>query len=235
MDQPTVSVITPVYNERRNLAENVNRIEASLKAAGVPFEIIIVDDNSPDGSGELADELARGKGFVKVLHRPGKMGLGTAYKEAFPLTSGRFIVSMDSDLSHDPTFIPPMLREAGERDIVIGSRLIEGGRIIGRSPIRDLLSIFTNLIIRATTGLTIRDWTSGLRVYRRAVWAEIMPRVHCNKWDFQFESLYKAIESGFTVGEVPITFYERADGESKFSLREALDFIGSFLKVRLGK
>ena len=227
MDQPTVSVITPVYNERRNLAENINRIEAALRTAGIPFEVIIVDDNSPDGSGELADEIASSKGFVKVLHRPGKRGLGTAYKDAFHLASGRFIISMDSDLSHDPNFIPQMLREAGECDIVIGSRLVRGGRIVGRSPIRDPLSIFTNL--------AIRDWTSGLRVYRRAVWAEIMPKVHCNKWDFQFESLYKARLGGFTVGEVPITFYERADGESKFSLREALDFIGSFLKVRLGK
>ena len=235
MDQPTVSVITPVYNERRNLEENIKRIESSLKGAGIPFEVVVVDDNSPDGSGALADEIAHRKGFVKVLHRPWKKGLGTAYKDAFPLTRGRFIVSMDSDLSHDPSFLPVMLKKAEERDIVIGSRLIKGGKIIGRSPLRDFLSIFANLVIRATTGMTIRDWTSGLRVYKRGVWEEIMPRVNCNKWDFQFESLYKAIESGFTVGEVPITFYERANGESKFNPREAFGFIYSFLKVRFGK
>ncbi|MCX6648340.1 MAG: polyprenol monophosphomannose synthase [Candidatus Bathyarchaeota archaeon] len=235
MDQPTVSVITPVYNERRNLEENINRIEGSLRGAGISFEVVIVDDNSPDGSGALADEIARRKDFVKVLHRAGKKGLGTAYKDAFPLTRGRFIVSMDSDLSHDPSFIPVMLKRAEERDIVIGSRLINGGKIVGRNPLRDLLSIFANLAIRATTGTAIRDWTSGLRIYHRGVWEEIMPRVNCNKWDFQFESLYKAIESGFTVGEIPITFYERADGESKFNPQEALDFIYSFLKVRFGK
>jgi dolichol-phosphate mannosyltransferase len=125
-----------------------------------------------------------------------------------------------------------MLKKAEELDIVIGSRLVEGGRIIGRSPIRDLLSIFTNLAIRATTGLKICDWTSGLRIYRRSTWEAIMPHVNCNKWDFQFESLYKATLSGFRIGEVPITFHERADGDSKFSVIEALDFIGSFLKVR---
>ena len=235
MDPPTVSVITPVYNERRNLEENIDRIEGSLGGAGISFEVVIVDDNSPDGSGALADEIAEKKGFVKVLHRPEKRGLGTAYKEAFPLTRGSFIVSMDSDLSHDPSFLPEMLRGAEERDIVIGSRLIRGGRIVGRNPLRDLLSIFANLAIRVTTGMTIHDWTSGLRVYNRGVWKEIMPKVNCNKWDFQFESLYKAIESGFTVGEIPITFYERADGESKFNPHEALAFIYSFLKVRFGK
>jgi dolichol-phosphate mannosyltransferase len=235
MKPPTVSVITPVYNERRNLAENIERIETSLTGAGITFEIIVVDDNSPDGSGELADEIAQRKPFVKVLHRPEKRGLGTAYKEAFHLTSGQYIISMDSDLSHDPAFLPEMLKAAGGRDIVIGSRLTKGGRIVGRSPTRDLLSIFTNLIIRATTGLAICDWTSGLRVYRREAWATIMPHVNCNKWDFQFESLYKATLSGFRVGEVPITFHERADGESKFSAWEALDFVCSFLKVRLSK
>lgn len=235
MDQPTVSVITPVYNERRNLEENIRRIETSLKEAGITFEVVVVDDNSPDGSGALADEIASRKEFVRVLHRPEKRGLGTAYKEAFPLTRGRFIVSMDSDLSHDPTFIPQMLRCAETRDIVIGSRLLRGGSIIGRNPLRDLLSIFANLCIRATTGMGIHDWTSGLRVYHRGVWEAIMPKVNCNKWDFQFESLFKAVESGFTVGEVPIAFYERADGDSKFTTQEAMDFIHSFLKVRFGK
>lgn len=231
--EPVVSVITPVYNERRNLEENIGRIERSLSEARIPFEIVVVDDNSPDGSGALADEIAKRKTFVRVLHRPSKRGLGTAYKEAFPLTRGSLIVSMDSDLSHDPCFLPTMIGEAERVDIVIGSRFTGAGRIIGRSPLRDLLSIFANLAIRVTTGTGIMDWTSGLRVYRRRVWEEIMPHVNCNKWDFQFESLYKALGSGFTVREVPITFYERADGDSKFSLMEALGFIYSFLKVRL--
>ncbi len=231
--KPVVSIITPVYNERRNLEENIDRIERSLTNAQIPFEIVVVDDNSPDGSGSLADEIARQKTFVRVLHRPSKRGLGTAYKEAFHLTHGSLIVSMDSDLSHDPRFLPAMICEAESGDVVIGSRFTGSGKIVGRSPLRDLLSIFANLAIRATTGSAVKDWTSGLRVYRRRVWEEIMPQVHCDKWDFQFESLYKALGSGFTVKEVPITFYERADGESKFSLGEALRFIRSFIKVRL--
>ena len=227
--RPVVTVITPVFNEWRNLAENVSRIQGVLSSRSMPFELVIVDDNSPDGSGVLADE----HGFIKVLHRPERRGLGTAYKDGFALAEGDFIVSMDSDLSHDPRYLPAMLREAEEADIVIGSRFVEGGMIVGRSIWRDLLSIFANRVIRILTGTRIRDWTSGLRVYRRTAWETIMPRVNCNKWDFQFESLYKAVEEGLRVREIPITFYERADGSSKFSSREALGFICSFFKIRL--
>jgi len=230
---PVVTVITPVFNERRNLAENVSRIQKVLSSRSIPFELVIVDDNSPDGSGRFPDELAEEHGFIKVLHRSERRGLGTAYKDGFALAEGDFIISMDSDLSHDPRYLPAMLREAEEADIVIGSRFVEGGTIVGRSIWRDLLSIFANRVIRILTGTRIRDWTSGLRVYRRTTWETIMPRVNCNKWDFQFESLYKAVEEGLKVRETPITFYERADGSSKFSSREALGFIYSFFKIRL--
>jgi dolichol-phosphate mannosyltransferase len=231
--RPVVTVITPVFNERRNLAENVSRIKGVLSSRSAPFELVIVDDNSPDGSGMLADELAEEYGFIKVLHRPERRGLGTAYKDGFALAEGDFIVSMDSDLSHDPRYLPTMLREAENADIVIGSRFVEGGMIVGRSIWRDILSIFANRMIRMLTRASIRDWTSGLRVYRRTAWETIMPRVNCDKWDFQFESLYKAVEEGLRVRETPITFYERADGSSKFSSREALGFIRSFFRICL--
>ena len=227
-----ISVLTPVYNERHTLKVNVSRIQRALLDHN--FEIVIVDDNSPDGTGELADTLAQSSPNIKVIHRPSKQGLGTAYKEAFHHASGTLIVSMDSDLSHDPEYLPAMLALSQTHDIVIGSRLCKGGRIIGRTFVRDLASYLTNRFIRLITRFPVHDWTSGLRVYRRHVWEEVMPSVHCNKWDFQFESLYKAIRSGNRVCETPISFYERADGDSKFSAMDAVVFFESFFKIIFG-
>lgn len=226
-----VSVITPVYNECKTLGENIKRIQKALEHH--PHEVIIVDDNSPDGSGELADTLAAKHPNIKVLHRSSKQGLGTAYKQGFNLASGDLVISIDSDLSHDPMYLPSMIENACKADLVIGSRFVEGGRILGRSFWRDWLSVLTNQVIRFVTGEVIHDWTSGLRVYRRELWENVMPSVHCNKWDFQFESLFKSLRKGYNVLEVPITFYERADGESKFSLREGLVFLYSFLEIML--
>lgn len=126
-----VSVITPVYNEIKTLKLNIQRIQEALR--GVSHEIIIVDDNSPDGSGVIADSLAELFPNVKVLHRSSKRGLGTAYKEGYSLCSGDYIVSIDSDLSHDPRYLPGMLKAAEKADLVIGSRLIDGGCIVDRS------------------------------------------------------------------------------------------------------
>ena len=230
--KPIISVITPIYNEKKTLETNINRIQNAL--TDYPHEIIIVDDNSPDGSGEIADELAEQHQEIRVLHRPMKMGLGTAYKDGFHLTTGDLIVSIDSDLSHDPDYLPELITESKNHDIVIGSRLITGGKIIGRDFKRDFLSYFTNLVIRKLLRKRIFDWTSGYRIYRRETWAMIMPHVHCDKWDFQFESLYKAIKNKQSVVEVPITFYERADGTSKFSTGDAIGFIDSFVRIILG-
>ena len=229
---PTVSVITPIYNEKKTLEINVLRIRDALSE--YPHEIIIVDDNSPDGSGEIADNLAEQFTDIKVLHRPTKLGLGTAYKDGFHLTKGDLLVSIDSDLSHDPDYLPELITKSSDYDIVIGSRLIPGGKIVGRGITRDFLSYFTNLVIRKLLKKRIFDWTSGYRVYRRATWEAVMPQVHCDKWDFQFESLYKALKMNRSVAEIPITFYERADGNSKFSTGDALGFIDSFVRIIFG-
>jgi dolichol-phosphate mannosyltransferase len=226
-----VTIITPVYNERENISKFIPRIENILSKESLDFEIVIVDDNSPDGSGEIADRLTAEYNNIKVLHRPKKMGLGTAYKEGFKLADGRLIISIDSDLSHDPEILPRMIREAETTDIVIGSRFRKGGKIEGRSAWRDMLSTFANYFIRTVTGYKIRDWTSGFRVYRRHVWEKTMPNVECIKWDFQFESLYKALLGDFTVKEIPISFHERVQGHSKFNLSEALHFFLSFFKI----
>lgn len=230
--KPTISVITPIYNEKKTLETNIERIRNALSEYS--YEIIIVDDNSPDGSGELADQLAEQYKDIKVLHRPMKLGLGTAYKDGFHLTSGDLVVSIDSDLSHDPDYLSELIAKSSGSDIVIGSRLIPGGKIVGRDFSRDFLSYFTNFVIRKLLRTRIFDWTSGYRVYRRATWEAVMPQVHCDKWDFQFESLYKAIKMKQSVSEVPITFYERADGTSKFSTGDAFGFIDSFVRIIFG-
>ena len=228
-----ITVITPVYNEGDNLIKFIPKIEQVLSTESDNFEIIIVDDNSPDRSGEIADKLAEEYGNIKVLHRQKKMGLGTAYKDGFELAQGQIIISIDSDLSHDPEILPRMIQEAETVDIVIGSRYVKGGKIEGRSAWRNLLSTFANYFIRIITGYGIMDWTSGFRVYRREVWETTMLKVKCIKWDFQFESLYKALLDNFTVKEIPISFHERSGGRSKFNIGEAFFFVLSLSKILL--
>lgn len=227
-----ISIITPTYNEAETLPRFIESIAEALKE-GWEYEVIIVDDNSPDGTGVLAEKLAEEYRWIKVIHRPGKQGLGTAYKEGFKQASGDLIVSIDADLSHNPRDIPRLLEAVREADIAIGSRLIEGGKIMGRSRWRDLMSITANGFIRLLTGQPIRDWTSGLRIYRREVLEAILPKVTCRKWDYQFEVLYRALKSNYKAVEIPITFRERAAGRSKFDLREALTFMRSIIQVYL--
>lgn len=226
---PLVSFITPTYNESKNLEKNIKKIQENMK--NYFFEIIIVDDNSPDGCGKIADQYAKTYNNIKVLHRKGKEGLGTAYKEGFSLTKGDLIVSMDSDLSHDASHLPALIEASKNADIVIGSRLCEGGSIEGREKYRDFLTYFANKVIQGYTSSHINDWTSGFRIYKRETWKNLMPNVHCNKWDFQFESLYKALKMNCTVNEVPIIFHERAEGASKFGISDMLLFIQSFITV----
>ncbi len=228
-----LTIITPVYNEKENLLKFIPQVEKVLSETGKNFEIVIVDDNSPDGSGTVSDSLAITYKNIKVIHRPRKMGLGTAYKEGYKIAEGRLIISIDSDLSHDPKILPHMIEEAENVDVVIGSRYVKGGRIEGRSVWRDMLSTFANRFIRTVTGFGIRDWTSGLRVYKREVWETSMRKVQCIKWDFQFESLYKALLDNYTVKETPISFKERPGGHSKFNLFEAFYFVLSFFNIML--
>jgi len=226
-----VSVMTPVYNEKDNLPLLVDSLEIVFSESVLDLELVIIDDNSPDGSGEIADELAKKYGNVKVLHRKEKMGLGTAYKDGFALTSGTLVATIDCDLSHDPMELPNLIQAMGDKDIIIGSRLVKGGEIKGRNMWRDFLSYTANGFIRLLTGYKINDWTSGYRVYRRKVLEKVFPQDECMKWDFQFDVLYVSLLSGFEVEEIPITFKDRGGGKSKFSLREAFTFMSSVLKI----
>ena len=213
----TAIVVVPTYNERANLPVLV----ASLLAhAGV--RVLVVDDESPDGTGEVADALAREHpGSVDVLHRRGRRGLGRAYVDGFTkaIAEGPDVIcQMDADLSHDPKELPRLMAAAADADVVIGSRYVPGGAIVNWPRRRELLSRFANVYVRAITRLRTRDCTSGYRCWRRETLAQLpLDRFISDGYSFQIETLYNAERRGRRVVEVPITFVERREGESKVS------------------
>jgi dolichol-phosphate mannosyltransferase len=230
---PRTLIVTPTYNERENLPRFVEQVRAAAPSA----HILIVDDNSPDGTGALADEIAAKDKNVRVMHRAGKLGLGTAYVQAFQkgMAEGydRFI-EMDADLSHDSKYLPDFQRalDAGA-DVVIGSRNIRGGNVEGWGVGRHLLSKGGSIYSRTILGLGVRDLTSGYKGYsRRALEAIDFAGVHSNGYSFQIETTYRAILKGMRVKEVPITFVDRTAGKSKMSRKIFLEAIGVVWKLR---
>ena len=227
-------IITPTYNERANLEAFV---EATLGTAP-GAHILIVDDNSPDGTGDLADELAARDARVRVLHRPSKLGLGTAYAAAFQVGlhgDYRFFFEMDADLSHDPQHLPDFFRalEAGA-DLVIGSRNIPGGSIVGWGPGRHLLSKGGSLYSRVILGVAVRDLTSGYKAFTRpALEAILAEKVDSNGYSFQIELTYRALGLGLKVREVPIAFVDRQVGASKMDRKIVLEAVAAVWKLRL--
>lgn len=215
-------VIVPTYNER----ENIERLVTMLLDLPLDLGVIVVDDNSPDGTGELADKLAgEHEGRVFVIHREGKLGLGTAYiagfAEAFKLQPNR-IMTMDADFSHHPRFIPSMVEASQKQyDLVIGSRYVPGGGTPDFPIQRILLSSGANLFARTLLGLKAHDATAGFRCYRRQV-LETLPldSIFSSGYSFLMEMLFLVQRAGFTVGEVPIIFEDRKLGKSKISRGE---------------
>jgi dolichol-phosphate mannosyltransferase len=219
-------VILPTYNERRNLPE----IVPAILAQDGRIDVLVVDDASPDGTGEVADELAAGSPRVSVLHREGKKGLGSAYRDGFRrgLDAGyRLLLEMDADFSHDPEYLPELIEAAEERyDVAAGSRYLKGVNVINWPMGRLLLSWFANKYARWITGLPVTDSTSGFKCFRREVLEAIdFSRVHSTGYAFQIEMSFRAWKKGFRIGEVPIVFVDREVGESKMSgaiVREAV-------------
>ena len=228
-------IVTPTYNERANLEAFV---EATLGTAP-GAHILVVDDNSPDGTGSLADEIAARDSRVRVLHRPGKLGLGTAYVAGFQLglrEDYRFLFEMDADLSHDPQHLPSFFREleAGA-DIVIGSRNILGGGVHGWGPGRHLLSKGGSLYSRLILGVAVRDLTSGYKAFtREAALAIFGEKVLSNGYSFQIEMTYRALLRGLKVVEVPIVFTDRQVGKSKMDRAIFAEAVLAVWKLRLG-
>jgi len=214
----SVWVVLPTYDEAGNIEKLVDAVRERLPAE---HRLLIVDDNSPDGTGEIADGLAAASDDLEVLHRPGKEGLGPAYIAGFrrALDGGaELIVTMDSDFSHDPAHLPALLAAAEDADLVLGSRYVEGGGVSDWGAVRRAISRGGSAYARAALGVSVRDLTGGFKVFHRAVLEAIeFDAVDAHGYAFQVEMTYRAIRAGFKVVEVPITFRERQVGASKMS------------------
>jgi len=218
-------VVVPTYNERVNLSLIVPQILAQDPG----IEVLVVDDNSPDGTGALADQLATAEPRVHVLHRPGKSGLGKAYLAGFRWALDQcydLIFEMDADFSHDPKFLPAFLDAAREADLVIGSRYKTGVNVINWPISRLLLSLGANQYARWVTGLPLTDSTGGFKCFRRQVLEALdLERVRSNGYSFQIEMSFRAWRKGFRLAEIPIVFTDRVEGQSKMNgriVREAI-------------
>lgn len=214
-------VVLPTYNEVENLA----RLVPQLLDLPCSLNVLVVDDNSPDGTGEQADRLAaQSSGRVEVIHRAGKLGLGTAYLTGFRRALERGadnVLTMDADFSHDPHYIPELLARQAEADLVIGSRYVAGGGAVDSPLTRRLISRVANFAAHSMLGLKARDVTAGFRLYRRAVLESIpLDRIFSSGYSFLTEMLFLVEQHGWRVAEVPILFRDRTHGQSKISQDE---------------
>ncbi|MGH7575629.1 MAG: polyprenol monophosphomannose synthase [Longimicrobiales bacterium] len=227
-------VITPTYNERTNIARLV---ELTL-AQDPRLDVLIIDDASPDGTGDLADEIAQNSDRVNVVHRAGKLGLGTAYLDGFRWGLARnyaWLFEMDADFSHDPTHLPQFLDAIDQYDVVLGSRYLDGRITVVNWPVgRLLLSYFANAYARRVTGLPVADATSGYKCFRREVLEAVaLDRVESEGYAFQIEMSFRAWRKGFRIGEIPIVFVDRTAGESKMSKAIIREAVWKVWKLRL--
>jgi dolichol-phosphate mannosyltransferase len=225
-------VIIPTYNERENLPLIVPLVMEH------DVRLLVVDDGSPDGTGEVAEQLARAyPGRMSVLHRSGKRGLGRSYVDGFrrALEMGVDVtVQMDADLSHDPMYLPRVIGGAERFDITIGSRYVNGISVVNWPLKRLILSTMGNNYVRAVTGMPTRDCTGGFRAWtRKALAALPLDRIVSDGYSFQVETLYEGMRAGCSVGEVPIVFVERREGESKLSKGVVLESLLMPWRLRL--
>jgi dolichol-phosphate mannosyltransferase len=224
-------VCLPTYNERENL-------EPMIRALGQKgVSVLVIDDNSPDGTGELADRLAAELDHVEVLHREMKEGLGPAYLAGFrhALADGaELILEMDADFSHDPDDVPRLIREAGEADVVLGSRYVDGGSIRNWGRLRRFVSAGGSGYARRVLGVRVHDLTGGFKCFRREVLETIdLDAITARGYAFQIETTYRALQAGFRVVEVPIAFVDRERGGSKMSRRIVFEAIWKVPMLRL--
>ncbi|MGQ9552611.1 MAG: polyprenol monophosphomannose synthase [Anaerolineae bacterium] len=226
-----MQVIIPTYNERENIA----LLAEAILALPLPIGVIIVDDNSPDGTGQLADSLASQHGQVSVVHRPAKLGLGTAHiagmKRALAL-GAKLIITMDADFSHHPRYVPEMVATMQNCDLCIGSRYVPGGGTLNCTWPRRVLSEGANAFARFMLGLAAHDCTAGFRCYRRQVLEKApLDTIFSNGYSFLIEMLYYCQRQGARIGEVPIVFENRRRGQSKISRREIMNALYTVLRL----
>lgn len=226
-------VIVPTYNE----SENIERLVIRLRALPEDVHVLVVDDNSPDGTGAIVDALSAADDGVHVLHRSGKLGLGTAYKAGFAFGLEReyaYICTMDADFSHDPDSLPALIRLAAvECDLVVGSRYVPGGRVVGWPWFRKLISYTANGLAHRILGVTVHDCTAGFRCYRRRVLETInLDAIFSSGYSFLIEMAFYCQNAGFRIGEVPITFVNRTEGASKISKWEVVRACYTLIRLR---
>lgn len=226
-------VIVPTYNER----ENVERLVATVLVQDPRLDILVVDDGSPDGTGDIADNIAMREPRVHVLHRASKLGLGTAYLAGFAWALERdyaYIFEMDADFSHDPQHLPTFLSAVETADLVLGSRYQQGRVTVVNWPMpRLLLSYFANIYARMVTGLPLFDATGGFKCFRREVLESIdLADVRSNGYAFQIEMSFRTWRRGFRIAEIPIVFVDRAEGHSKMSRRIVREAVWMVWRLR---
>ncbi len=226
--------MVPTYNERENLSELIRRLEALDPG----LHALVVDDDSPDGTGDLAEELAATRPWLRVLHRPGKTGLGTAYREGFRLAlklGYEAVGEMDADLSHNPAYLPAMLKALEGADLVLGSRYVRGGGVRNWGALRRLISRGGSLYSQLVLGVGVHDLTGGFKLFRRELLESLdLDTVRSNGYSFQIEMTYRALRRGYRVVEVPIVFEDRRVGKSKLSRQVVLEATLMVPRLRLG-
>jgi dolichol-phosphate mannosyltransferase len=230
-------LVLPTYNEAPNVEAFVRAVLPQLASAADEYHVLVVDDSSPDGTGQIADSLAAELPQVEVLHRANKEGLGRAYLAGFKyaLDAGAdFVMEMDSDFSHDPRDLPRLLEAAKDADLVLGSRYIDGGGVTDWSLTRRLLSRGGSSYARHVLGIPVRDLTGGFKCFRREVLETLdLESIQADGYGFQIELTYCAIRAGFRVVEVPIVFRDRQAGVSKMSARIAVEAVWKVPALRM--
>jgi dolichol-phosphate mannosyltransferase len=228
-------VAIPTYNE----IENIRSLVESILQTYPDLHVLVIDDHSPDGTGDVVETLQQKDPRVQLIRRPGKLGLGTAYLTAFDHAIAKgydFVVEMDADFSHHPKFLEPMIRHLAEVDLAIGSRYVPGGAILNWGPIRRAISSFGSLYARWILGIPVRDWTGGFNGWRVSKLAKLPLRsVKSEGYSFQIEMKYLAITSGWSFTEFPITFEDRTLGHSKMSKTIILEAMLRVFQIRLGR
>jgi len=226
-----VLIVIPTYNEKYNISKLIPKILIQNRI----INILIVDDNSPDGTGELADEISRKNKRIKVIHRKIKMGLGAACIDGFKFGLDRgydLICEMDADLSHDPKYLNELVRKSQKYDLVLGSRWIDGGGVVGWAWYRYVISWSANLITRILFGLKQKDLTTGYRCYRRKVLETVnLNNTVSSGYAFLEEMVYETHKAGFKIKEIPIIFIDRRFGQTKMSKKEIIDSTKAILRL----
>jgi dolichol-phosphate mannosyltransferase len=234
---PGAWLILPTYNEAENVEAIVRAALEQLATTGREHTILVVDDGSPDGTGEIADRLAEEHEAVRVLHRPSKQGLGRAYLAGFGVAlaeGAELVLEMDADFSHDPADLPRLIAAADDADLVLGSRYVEGGGVENWGALRRLLSRGGSWYARTLLRVPVRDLTGGFKCFHRLVLETIdLSGVHADGYGFQIELTYRTIQAGFRVREIPIRFRERREGHSKMTARIALEAVWKVPALRL--